>query len=88
MAGANVDTIVIYMVSATGNVHYTYKKATDNYLSVAFFRTGYGNRTHIARLRILSTNRYTNPAFLLVPPAFFANGNAKVGIFTVNPNFY
>ena len=25
-------------------------------------RTGYGNRTHIARLRILSTNRYTNPA--------------------------
>ena len=30
-------------------------------------RTGYGNRTHIARLRILSTNRYTNPAFIVFP---------------------
>ena len=53
-------------------------------------RTGYGNRTHIARLRILSTNRYTNPAVSFVSfeqlvPLF---GIAKVGIFPYNPNFF
>ena len=42
-------------------------------------RTGYGNRTHIARLRILSTNRYTNRPFLF--------GIAKVDIFSLTPNF-
>ena len=35
-------------------------------------RTGYGNRTHIARLRILSTNRYTNPAVIYVSRTLFS----------------
>ena len=58
-------------------------------------RTGYGNRTHIARLRILSTNRYTNPALYVFPalPEMFCGtlllfGIAKVGIFSFSANFF
>ena len=36
------------------------------------FCSGYGNRTHIARLRILSTNRYTNPPFV------FGSANIRI----------
>lgn len=56
-------------------------------------RTGYGNRTHIARLRILSTNRYTNPACIFFRPEnlnfhrLFSFGIAKVDIFSLTPNF-
>lgn len=55
-------------------------------------RTGYGNRTHIARLRILSTNRYTNPACIFRPEnlnfhRLFSFGIAKVDIFSLTPNF-
>ena len=55
-------------------------------------RTGYGNRTHIARLRILSTNRYTNPACIFRPEnlnfhRLFPFGIAKVDIFSLTPNF-
>ena len=56
-------------------------------------RTGYGNRTHIARLRILRTNRYTNPACIFFRPEnlnfhrLFSFGIAKVDIFSLTPNF-
>ena len=44
-----------------------------------FFRSPWGNRTPLARMKILSTNRYTNGPSSLHPRVSLSFADAKVG---------